>query len=227
MQNQWKAFVESLTCIDGAFWINNPEYNRMAEHKIRQLMSAQSIGLRIPSTCITSSKEELEEFYKEFDGNIIAKALDVPLIESEQKDHFIFTQSMPKLESITDSEISLTPTIFQERIFPKVDYRLTVIGDDYYAVKITDPEMQLDWRTAKDGVEFSKTEIPKEIGDKCIKLVKKMGLVFGALDIVESRGEFYFLEINPNGEWGWLQKKAGIPIAEKIADYLIAGKNGN
>jgi glutathione synthase/RimK-type ligase-like ATP-grasp enzyme len=66
-------------------------------------------------------------------------------------------------------------------------------------------------------------ELPKDITDKCVEFVKKLGLVFGAIDLVKSFDKFYFLEINPNGEWAWLQKEAGLPIAETIVDYLVNG----
>jgi glutathione synthase/RimK-type ligase-like ATP-grasp enzyme len=51
--------------------------------------------------------------------------------------------------------------------------------------------------------------------------VKRFGLVFGAIDLVQTPSGFYFLEINPNGEWAWLQKEAGLPIAETIVDILV------
>jgi len=47
-------------------------------------------------------------------------------------------------------------------------------------------------------------------------------LYFGAIDIVEHEGRFWFLEVNPNGEWGWLQKPNGVPIAEALCDLMIS-----
>ena len=100
-----------------------------------------------------------------------------------------------------------------------------MIGNDSHCIKIkTSNRSILDWRTIKDKISYEKTDLPKEIIDKCINLVRSFGLVFGAIDLVESNGDYYFLEINPNGEWGWLQKNANLPIAETLVDYLSGVK---
>ena len=47
-------------------------------------------------------------------------------------------------------------------------------------------------------------------------------LKFGAFDfIVNKSDEWIFLEINPNGQWLWLEKILDIPISECIFKYLI------
>jgi glutathione synthase/RimK-type ligase-like ATP-grasp enzyme len=225
-RNQWRSFIEGLTNIENVLWINNPSKNQIAENKIRQLKIASELGMKIPKTCITSSKSEAIDFYKSCDGNIIAKALDSPLIEYPESDYFIFTQAVDSLIDYPESEFALSPTIFQERISPKIDYRVTVIGDHCFAARIeyrvNNNLSNIDWRVEKKNVGFVRSDLPQDIIDKCIQLVKLHGLVFGAIDLVKSNDNFYFLEINPNGEWGWLQKQ-NLPIAETIADYLLRG----
>ena len=78
----------------------------------------------------------------------------------------------------------------------------------------------MDWRTEKTGLEFSACRLPEKIEFLCKKIVIDNGLVFGAIDLVEHNGNFYFLEINPNGEWGWLQYPHEIPIASTLCDYM-------
>ena len=206
-------------------WINYPQKSTLAESKIIQLRMSQQLGLHIPKTCITSSKDVLSKFWKECDGNVIAKALHTPLIREGHKEYFVFSNRIKDLSEIKTDELSLAPVIFQEEIEGKTDYRLTIIGNDNYCVKIKTRDRQvLDWRTMRDGISYEKVDLPKTVADKCTKLVQKFGLVFGAIDIVESKDKYYFLEINPNGEWGWLQKNANMPIAETLADYLSGAK---
>ena len=81
--------------------------------------------------------------------------------------------------------------------------------------------MALDWRTNKVGLEFALCLLPAELVSRRRTLVKALGLKFGAIDLVESNGKFFFLEINPNGEWGWLQKTVGVPIADSLVDLRI------
>ena len=50
----------------------------------------------------------------------------------------------------------------------------------------------------------------------------ELGLTFGGIDLALCGDEFYFIEVNPTGEWGWLVKTAGHEIHKAIADYLEA-----
>src|SRR5205823_6378648 len=148
---------------------------------------------------------------------MIVKALYSPLIEEPEQDFFIFTNELPDIEAADDDAIRLSPSVFQEALLPKTDYRVTVVGEQLFPVKIkpSDPDRaSLDWRIEKDGVDFVPCSLPSEIEFRCRELVGSAGLLFGAIDLVEHAGDFYFLEINPNGEWGWLQRPHGIPIAQ-------------
>jgi len=226
VENQWHSFIEGLECIDNVFWVNDPDKNHIAENKIFQLKLAQKIGLRIPETCITTDKNEVIQFMERCGGKIVAKALYSPLIEEKDKDYFIFTNIIESTKNISQHEFGVAPTIFQELLTKKTDYRLTIIGDDCFSVVVTRESKEgisNDWRIIKEGLKFQPCELPSDIIDKCIEMVKKLGLVFGAIDLVRSSDEFYFLEINPNGEWAWLQKESELPIAETLVDYLVNG----
>jgi len=227
VENQWHAFIEGIKCIDNVFWVNDPDKNYIAENKIFQLKLAQKIGLQIPKTCITTDKEELIQFKDRCGGKIVAKALYSPLIEEQDKDYFIFTTKFTEsVENISKREFGLAPTIFQELLTNKTDYRLTIIGDNCFSVKVireSNKGISDDWRIIKEGLKFQPSELPSNVIDKCIEMVKELGLVFGAIDLVKTSDGFYFLEINPNGEWAWLQKESRLPIAETLVDYLVNG----
>ena len=46
-------------------------------------------------------------------------------------------------------------------------------------------------------------------------------LGFGAIDLIQDRdGAHWFLEINPNGQWAWIETRTGQPIATAIVDWL-------
>ncbi len=56
----------------------------------------------------------------------------------------------------------------------------------------------------------------------CRALVRALNLRFGAIDLVRCDGKVWFLEINPTGEWAWLEHVFGDRIASAIADELTA-----
>ena len=52
--------------------------------------------------------------------------------------------------------------------------------------------------------------------------MSELGLVFGAIDMIcTPAGEHVFLEVNPGGEWGMLERDLGLPIADAIARALL------
>jgi len=63
--------------------------------------------------------------------------------------------------------------------------------------------------------------LPSNIEYLCREYVRQNGLLFGAIDLVECNNEFIFLEINPNGEWGWLDKVAKTPIAQTMCALMM------
>lgn len=223
IREQWGAWLQSLQTVPDITWVNPPTANNRMESKIHQLRLADSIGFKIPETVVTNHRPDVSKFFDRQDSSIISKALSSPLIKAEDQDEFVFSVLLDQPPSENDG-LELSPTIFQEPILPKTDYRVTVIGDRVLPVRIegqNTEEVPVDWRTKKDGVRFVEEDLPDKIENLCREFVDESGLIFGAIDLVKANGEFVFLEINPNGEWGWLQKPWGIPIAESLTDILI------
>lgn len=221
--DQWASWIESLDLIQGITWVNHPTNADLFENKIRQLKLAYEHGFLTPKTLITNDPEAVRDWLKTTNAPIISKALFSPLIEEENHDSFIFTNKIETFNHSDDDALRISPCIFQQALLPKIDYRVTVIGERVFAVKIereSGLDVPVDWRTGKDDLLFIPTDLPNEITAMCRSYVKSAGLIFGAIDLVLSNGKFYFLEINPSGEWGWLQKPVGLPIAEALCDLF-------
>lgn len=87
---------------------------------------------------------------------------------------------------------------------------VTVVGDTLFAATIDSQahaETEVDWRkTSTPDIAHATYELPTEIEEKCVALTRSLGLRFGALDFVLDRdGQLWFLEINPNGQWAWIE----------------------
>lgn len=224
--DQWHSFIFGLESIPDVLWVNNPHKNSFAEMKINQLNCAEKMGFTIPKTCVTNSKDDLLEFFKSTNGQIIAKALYAPLIQDDKNEFFIFSNKISNVSDIDKTELSLSPVIFQEALQDKIDYRVTVVGSTCFVAEITyDDTSILDWRMVKNNIRMRSCTLPSDIINNCIQYVSELGLQFGAIDLIKSNDKYYFLEINPNGEWGWLQKRLEFPIAESITEQLVAGLN--
>jgi hypothetical protein len=57
-------------------------------------------------------------------------------------------------------------------------------------------------------------------------MVGRLGLRFAAIDLLETDDGYVFLELNPNGQWLWLELMTGVPLAAMLCDLLLAPARG-
>jgi glutathione synthase/RimK-type ligase-like ATP-grasp enzyme len=191
-----------------------------AERKLLQLEVATSCGLAIPRTIVSNDPHELKEFASR-SGRIICKPISQGLVRLDTRWHAVHTREI-EAEDLSVLDKSRLPTLLQQLIPKGVDIRLTIIGDDYFAVAIESPEGSgIDWRAIPDQVTYSSCEIPKSIIDSCYQLMRQFDLLYGAFDFVRSNdADYYFLEINPAGEWAWLETALGLPMRDALIRSL-------
>lgn len=217
-KSQWMAFVRNLMSFESCVWVNNPNATYKAENKILQLIAARDLGIRIPMTRVINYNAPFIEKGKDY----IVKSIDTALLSLGEQEGFVYSNIVSG-DELQESALSISPVIVQEYLHPKVDLRITVAGRKAYVAEIrkNDEGVEGDWRKYKDQVDFSQTDIPKSLEEKCISLIQYLGLQFGAIDMVYHSGEYYFLEVNPTGEWAWLVDKTGMLIYEGICDLLL------
>ena len=138
-----------------------------------------------------------------------------------------YTQLVNK-EVVSDGAIS-APAIYQEALGRKLDLRVTVVGEQVFTASIMDragDPISGDWRVQKDSLRFAASILPEDVKRKAIELTRRLGLSFGGIDLAAQDGEYYFIEINPTGEWSWLVDAAGLEIDAAIADVLCGWRDG-
>jgi glutathione synthase/RimK-type ligase-like ATP-grasp enzyme len=220
-RSQWAAFIRGLTVFKDVVWINHPKATYQAEIKPYQLYLASQIGFDIPETIITNSSD-YSTLVARGKSNIIIKTLDPAVLNIHQQEAFIYTNTV-STEELADAKLSNAPIIIQEALIPKIDIRVTVICDSVFAAGITQNNqgIDMDWRLIKHNIQYTHIDLPPEIQTKCIRLIKALDLKFGAIDLALSNNRYYFLEINPTGEWAWLMEHTGTPTDEVIAKALL------
>jgi glutathione synthase/RimK-type ligase-like ATP-grasp enzyme len=99
-----------------------------------------------------------------------------------------------------------------------------MVGERAFAVLIDsqkDNETQIDWRRGEIPLKHLIIELPNNILSQCVSLLKILNLRFGAIDfILDKSGNFIFLEINPNGQWAWIEKQTEYDISNEIVNLL-------
>lgn len=102
--------------------------------------------------------------------------------------------------------------------------RLTVVDDRMFAAAIhaSTAEAHTDWRSDYGALRYEVTEVPSDQREAVRNLMRALGLRFGALDFLATEQGWTFLEVNPNGQWAWIDDLAPT-IAAAIADALTTG----
>jgi ATP-grasp ribosomal peptide maturase len=208
-------------------WVSHPARIADAEAKPVQLRLAAACGFRLPRTLISNDPGRVREFAYDIAGPLVYKPLSSGILREPDGFHVIYTNRIEAadIDSWLDPDaIRLAPHQFQEYVTEKAyDLRVTAVGDRLFpiAIRTADPE-QLDWRTDYDTVTYQHVELPAGVAAGIHRYLAAAGLAFGAFDFVMDRaGALWWMECNPNGEWGWLTECIDVPIADALAELLM------
>ena len=220
---EYRRMINSdiLTIIDGltnsfdGVVLTKPYLLRRAENKVYQLVYAQKHSILMPESFVGNNNH-----WEHISTPRIIKPLSVGKIATSSGISIIQTNLMHD-EDCYDS-IELTPVYIQNYVQKSYEVRVTVIDDNYFAVKILS-DNSVDWRDGNNQYEL--IDVPEEVRE-CIKMMMKdFQLRFGAIDyIVSNDGKWYFLEINPNGQWQWLESILNLSISDCIMKVLLGGE---
>lgn len=216
-RDQWTSFIRSLMIFNNILWINHPQHTFLAENKPYQLKIANEIGFNIPKTVVSNKLPD-----KKLGKKIAIKTLEPAIFDINDKQTFIYT-NIYDYDDLKEYDFSLAPMIIQEAIIPKIDIRVTIIKDNIYpvAIKHGNKGIDEDWRTRKEDLHYELIKLPEDIEKKCLTLLKKLNLNFGCIDMIKHDNKYYFIEINPTGEWDWLMYNLKLDIDIKIAGALV------
>lgn len=223
IEAEWGSFLKSLySRLDGK-WLNSPTNIFLAEDKPLQLVFAHEEGFNLPATVITNDIKSVRRIAE--DGPAIGKPLRQAVLAGENE-RVIFTSRLDRIEDDQSQSIALAPFIAQTEIVKKYDVRVTVVGERVFATAIWSqghPETEVDWRQgSRPDLKHETLKLPSEVEEQCRCLLKRLNLRFGAIDLVCDREDkLWFLEINPNGQWAWIENMTGYPIASAIVDELL------
>ncbi len=207
-------------------WLNHPAAIARAEYKPLQLQAAARSGLRVPETLLTNDPDAARRFADRLDGRVVYKSLSGQLISADGEFKAIYTTPLPPSDQ-GHPDVALTAHLFQQQIIDKTyEVRLTVAGDRLFAAAIHtgSGSAPLDWRRDYANLAYTPIDVPDGVADGVPSLMHMLDLRFGALDFaVTATGQWWFLEVNPNGQWGWIEDATGLPITAAIADELSGG----
>lgn len=217
--------------LEDVFWLNNPYAMERARKKMVQLRLAQEIGFTVPRTTVTNSPDEAREFYEICGGKMIFKAIYFETMDYENLHLNVPTTFVTEKYLAGLSLVRELPALFQEFLPRAFELRVTIVGPHVFAVRTRAPDLNfaaIDWRPPGviQQLKHELVALDSTTTGYCRTLMKILGLSFAAIDFIGAPdGRLFFLEINPNGQWYWLEERTGVKISDAIADVLSEASN--
>jgi len=215
-----------------AFWVSDYHAIQRANNKTLQYKLAHELGMNVPDTLMTTNQEAAKDFLERYPVTIV-KTLATFFAQDDNNDPMVFlARKIHKGEAIDLGGLHFAPAVFQEAIDAAVDVRVTVVGDTAFATLINSTGIRdegiRDWRAGhfEGKMEFEAcNDLPSFVTEACIEHVRRLGLQYGAIDLVIGKdSKIWFLENNPNGQWGFVEQMTGQPIGKAVAELLSAGQ---
>ncbi|GLW16640.1 ATP-grasp ribosomal peptide maturase [Streptomyces sp. NBRC 13847] len=209
----------TLYALDGPLWVNHPLRNAAADYKPAQLAVAQRLGLTVPPTLVTNDPAEARAFIDDHD-QVIYKTLRWTPYERDGVP--VTGWADPVTADEIDDRVRVTPHLFQARVHKAADLRVLVVGRQIFAVRIDSG--LLDWRKDYSALSYAVTDLPARLSAALLSFLDHFGLVSGSFDLaVDRAGDHWWLELNPNGQWGWLEGPTGLDMSAAFAELLTQG----
>lgn len=209
-------------------WINPLRIaQEVIDNKLSQLSAARSAGLVIPATLLSNNAGEVRSFFTACNGHMIMK-LHGALSRTMSGTGAFLPTTLVRQEDLDELEaLVYCPMIFQEAIAKQYELRIAYVDGEFFTGKImaeTNPsDNVLDWRaSSQTKTRWQPYTLPAAEATKLHQLMQALRLPFGAIDMIrQPDGTYVFLEVNPQGEWGMLQRDLDYPIAQTIASKLV------
>jgi glutathione synthase/RimK-type ligase-like ATP-grasp enzyme len=224
LNNERKHFFEGLyLTFSGAKWINPMFLTQIAERKIYQLHTASRLGLSTPKSILTNKSATALQFLRGNNASII-KPVSNGLQVLKETTYSIYTTeiSATGFEDLDLAATFETPVFLQEKVTNRADIRVTIVGQYIFTVKITKDGDDVDWRKPDIKKRYELIQLPKKLEKNLLSMNAFFGMIYSAIDLILTpEGEYIFLEINPVGEWVWLEHELGIDISGKLIQELL------
>jgi hypothetical protein len=221
--SEWIECLDSMThYVAPGRWVNSPVQDQLMCRKAIQHTLASQLGFRVPETAITNDADSVLQLFSRHERVIYKPNRSSHLTDGR----FIFTTEIdPERVRGSAAEIAAAPGIYQELIEKAYELRVMIVGEAVFPVRIDSQECEstaIDWRRTLLGPEYHHAvEIDADLSRRLLQFHARAKLVYGAYDlIVTKEGEPVFLEVNPAGQWMWMEDALDLPISRAVAVEL-------
>ncbi|MCY0977978.1 grasp-with-spasm system ATP-grasp peptide maturase [Chryseobacterium wangxinyae] len=204
-------------------------FNNSTVNKYIVSDKAKKIKILVPKDYIITSVNELQRIMVDT-PKLITKTLSGSSIIDIDDTKFgvVYTKLITK--KIIKKNKIFQPTYFQEYIEKRYELRIFYLAGQFWTMAIfsqNDKKTTVDFR----NYNFEKPNrtvpytLPKDIEEKLQILMEELKLNCGSIDMIVSKNlQYYFLEVNPIGQFGMVSNPCNYHLEKEIVNYLKYGE---
>lgn len=201
---------------------NPPASRAFSDLKLPQLLAAREAGFAIPETLSSNDLDDVRAFVADAPGKVIYKSHSPGVWRSKSDTAFVFTTAVTSSDFEDVDPDHFNPGLFQHYVKKQYELRVSIFGRNIIAVKI-EADNEIDWRV-NYKMKLAPIDLPEQVTDKLLLFMNKMNLVMGMIDIIVTPdGDYVFLEINPQGQFLWIEgMNPEIRLLQPFARFLAS-----
>lgn len=208
--------------------INKFSASRFINNKSVQLHLARTCGLKVPKALMSNAPGGVKKFFDHNPSRTICKAFTPHVWQRESVGGVAVTETfeLTREQLPPDEILTYAPSIYQDMVVKQFDIRTVIMGHRVYSYALHNPLKALDWRqdAGLGKIEVEIVATPADVERGIVAFAKKAGICFGSIDFaVDMDGAWWFLEINEQGQFLWLdQFNPEVKTQEKFCAFITA-----
>jgi penicillin-binding protein-related factor A (putative recombinase) len=180
----------------------------------KELSIGKLMQLRIAKNYFNVPEWEMILNHSSNFSECITKSLSSSII---QGDKVLYTTK------VNTEELDLNETWhLQKYIEKEKDLTVVYINGELFAFELKNTSNQIDWR--EDQIAKNKNwqlhKITSRLSNSIIKFMVKLNLNYGRLDFVIYKNEYFFLEVNINGQWAFLDPQNEYGLLSTMSKHI-------
>lgn len=186
-----------------------------AENKPYQYRRAAAAGVPVPSWIVTTDPDAIPR-----DGNWVTKPLGPGSFIDGDGNGWIVPTTVADLSE--PEIITRVPFILQRQVNATIHARIVTVGQQAWSATLLADELPLDWRLSPAGHHgFTTTPVPENVRELALVASRAVGVGYSAQDWIQDEdGDWWFIDLNPAGQWLFLPEAVATPVTVAIARHI-------
>lgn len=216
LDKEWETLEEALSLLVRGKVMNPLSSSGLSQNKVVQLHIAKQFGLNVPKTLISNDIEELKNFAH--DKNLISKGIHNSGYLYAGKMRGAATVNISLAEIEISSQVGC-PTLLQEKIKAAAIWRIITVGEKTFGFRMTGDKLagEPDSRVIEGELNGQYLTVPSPVKENLGAMCQHVGIIYASSDFIEDQnGDLWFIDLNPEGQWGAYEHRFNVPISDEI-----------